>query len=136
MDDGVNKRARDETEVISEGDESLDRGPEEHVGHLEPEERLQAPLELAVLLQGLLDHVERPLSNVADLGQGCTILHGLDTRLELWQEHSRFDRVVNEFCKVFHHNDGLAQYFLCRARVVQRTLEKGGEECRLHFEPI
>ncbi|GKT42818.1 uncharacterized protein ColSpa_03000 [Colletotrichum spaethianum] len=84
--------------------------------------------DILVVAHGLLDDVQRSLGQLADLGEGGAVVDTLNTRLQLGQEGSGLDGVVDQLCQVLDDNNCLTKHLLGGGGGVEGTLQKGSQE--------
>jgi hypothetical protein len=76
---------------------------------------------------GLVDDIQRTLSDLADLRQGGAVYDGLHTGAELGQKGAGLNGVVDELGQVLDYDDGLTGDFLSCGGGVERALEQRGD---------
>jgi hypothetical protein len=81
-----------------------------------------------IITHGLVDDVNGTGSQLSDLWQRGAVDHTLNTGLELWQEGTGLNRIVDKLGQVLNNDNGLSDDFLRGGWSVEGTLEQWSEE--------
>ena len=80
-----------------------------------------------IVFHGSLDNVESTGGELANLGQGGSLLDRLHTRLELGEESTGLSGIVDQLGQILHNDHSLAKGFLGSSRGIEGSSEQGGQ---------